>query len=220
MHNEQKPMKIRFKLSNYKQLMATYLTFIVPFLERIPDYQSLELSDRLILIHHNMVTLTAIQSHHMASITGFISHFDKNYEPIINMIYGSELICGKERLREMMDTIFYADSFLVKHVLAIFAFCNITPCLSFTSQIILKSMNEEMMFSKRLFPVQNNYVDVLWRYMLFRFGDEKIVVGLYSNIVYTCLHLQRFARQVAEQNDLHKNTCDTLVEEAETKLNI
>jgi len=148
--DEQRPIKMRLKISNYQQLAATYFTFIVPFLERIPDYQLLELSDRLTLIHHNMVTLTAIQSHHMASITGFISHFDKDYGPIINMIYGSELICGKERLREMMDTIFYADSFLVKLLLVILAFSNVTPCLSFTSQIILKSMDEEMMFSKRL----------------------------------------------------------------------
>jgi len=81
-------------------------------------------------------------------------------------------------------------------------------------------MNEEMMFSKRLFEVQNNYIDVLWRYMLFRFRHEEVVVRLYSNIVYNCLHIQNFLRQLAEQNDLHKNIFNNLIEEIETKLNL
>jgi hypothetical protein len=218
--DEQRPIKMRLKISNYQQLAATYFTFIVPFLERIPDYQLLELSDRLTLIHHNMVTLTAIHGHHMTSITGFISNFDKNYGPIVNMIYGNELISENERLRQRNDSIFHTDLFLVKLLLVILAFSNVTPCLSFTSQIIPKSMNEEMMFSKRLFQIQNDYVDIMWRYMLFRYRDEKVVIRLYFNIVYNCLHLQNFFHQVAERNDLHKHMYDKLVEQIETKLNV
>jgi len=218
--NEQKPLKLRLKISNYQQLVGTFFTFIVPFLEHIPDYQSLELSDRLTLIHHNMVTLTGIHSHNITSTSGFIPYFDKNYAPIMNMIYGNEIVSQNEKLRQRIDTVFHTDLILVKLVLVIFAFSNVTQCLSFTSEIISKSMNEEMMFSKRLFEVQNNYIDILWRYMLFRFRHEEVVVRLYSKIVYYCLLIQNFSRQLAEQNDLHKNIFKNLIEEVETKLNL
>jgi hypothetical protein len=215
-----KPIKMRLKISNYQKLVATYFTFIPNFLERIPDYQSLKLSDRLTLIHQNMITLTGIHSHYMASTTGFIPYFHKNYAVIMNMIYGSEIVSENERLRQRMDTIFHADLILIKLVLVIFAFSNVTPYLSFTTEMISKSMKDEMMFSKKLFAVQNDYVDILWRYMLFRFRHEKIVVRLYSNIVYNCLHVQNFSRQVAERNDLHKNIFDNLIQEFDTKLNL
>jgi len=215
-----KPIKMRLKALNYQQLVVTYFTFIPPFLERIPDYESLKLSDRLTLIHQNMIKLTGIHSHYMASITGFIPYFHKNYAVIMNMIYGSEIVSEYERLRQRMDTIFHADLILIKLVLVIFTFSNVTPYLSFATDKISKSMKDEMMFSKELFAVQNDYVDILWRYMLFRFRHEKIVVRLYSNIVYNCLHVQNFSRQVAEQNDLHKNIFDNLIEKFDTKLNL
>ncbi len=56
--------------------------------------------------------------------------------------------------------------------------------------------------------------------MLFRFRHEKLVIRLYSNIIYNCLHVQNFSRQVAERNDSHKNIFDNLIEEVETKLNL
>jgi hypothetical protein len=121
------------------------------------------------------------------------------------MHYGHKLIFQIKRLRQRIDTIFHADLILVKLVLAIFAFSNVTPCLSFTTDMISKSMKDEMMFSKKLFAVQNDYVDILWRYMLFRFRHEKIVVRLYSNIVYNYLLLQDISHQVVEVSDLHKN---------------
>jgi hypothetical protein len=200
--------------------MATYFTFIVSFLEHIPDYRSFEPSDRLILTHHNIDTLIKIYGHYLASMTGYMPYLDKNYAPIVVAIYGSELIFENERLRQRFDDIFHADYFLVKLVLTTLSFSNVTPCLSFTSQIVPKSMNEELMFSKRLFQVQNDYVDILWRYMLYRFRNEKVVVHLYSNIVYTCLHLQKFARRITEQNELHKHMYDKLLEQIEKKLNM
>jgi len=152
--DEQKPIKLRLKISNYQQLVATYFTFIVPFLEHIPDYQSLELSDRLRLIHHNMIKLT----------------------------------------------------------LVIFAFDNVTPSLSSTSQTISESINDEMRSSNMSFNIQNKYVDILWCYMLFRFGQEQVVIRLFSNIVYNRLHVQNFSCRVADQNNTHKDMYETLIE--------
>jgi hypothetical protein len=220
MHDEQKPVKLRLKISKYQQLAATCFTFIVPFLERIPDYQTLELSNRLTLIHHNTTTLTGIHSHYMISVTEFLPYYNKNYVPIMNMIYGNELVFENEKLRQKSDSIFHTDLFLVKLVLVIFAFSNVTPCLSYTFNPTSKSMNDEMMFSKTLFQIQNTYVDVLWRYMLFRFRDENLVVRLYSHIIYNCLHVQTFSNQVAEQNDLHKDMYDGFIELLEAKLNL
>ncbi len=217
--DEQKPIKLRLKISNYQQLVATYFTFIVPFLEHIPDYQSLELSNRLTLIHHNMITLTGINSHYLASTIGFIPYFDKNYSLIMNMIYGNEIVLENENLRQKLDNTFHADIVLVKLTLVIFAFDNVTPSLSSTSQPISESINDQMRSSNILFNIQNKYVDILWRYMLFRFGHEQVVIRLFANIVYNCLHVQNFSCRVAEQNNKHKDMYETLIEQIESKLN-
>jgi len=215
-----KPLKMCLKISNYQQLVETYFKFIPPFLESIPDYQSLKSSDRLTLFHHNTKILTGINSYYTASTTGFVPYLHKNYAPIFRMHDGPELVFEIERLRQRMDTVFHTDSILIKLVLVIFAFGNITPCLLFTTEMISKSMDDEMKFSKKTFAVQNDYVDILWRYMLFRFRHEKIVVHLYSNIIYDCLRLQNISYQVVEKNDLHKNVFEHLIEEVETKLNL
>jgi hypothetical protein len=220
MQDEQKPVKLRLKISKYQQLAATYIAFIVPFLERIPDYQSLEQSNRLTLIHNNLVTLTSFHGHYMMSVTGFTPYFNRNYAPIVNMIYGNEVVVGNEKLRQRCDSIFHTDLFLAKLVLVMFTFSNITPCLSFTLYPTSKSMSDEVMFSKTLFQIQNTYVDVLWRYMLFRFRDENLVVRLYASIVCYCLHVQKLSYQVAEQNDLHKDMMEKLTEQVETELNL
>jgi len=219
-NHEQKPIKIRLKIANYHELVGTYFEFIGPFLEHFPDYQSLELSDRSTLIHHNMVTLTGIHSHYIASTTGFIPYLDKNYTSIIEIIYGNEIVFNIERLRQRCDAIFHTDLVLVKLVLVILAFSNYTSCLSFPSSNIFKSMNNEMIFAKKLLTIQNQYIDILWRYMLFRFRHEELVIYLYSKIIYNCLHVQNFTRQVVEENDLHKNIYENMIEEIERKLNL
>jgi hypothetical protein len=217
---QQQPIKTRFKIANYQQLVSTYFTFIVPFLEHIPDYQSLDLFDRQTLVHHNMITLTGIHSHYMASTTQFIPYLDKNYAPTMNMLYGNELVDANEKLRQNLDAIFHTDSVLVKLFLVIGAFSNITPCLSPTSQTTIKSDDDEVMFSRILLRIQNSYVDVLWRYMLFRFRHEELVELLFAKIVYNCLHVQKFTSDIAEENDLHEDMCNTIVEEIESKLDL
>ena len=76
------------------------------------------------------------------------------------------------------------------------------------------------MFSRTLLRIQNRYVDVLWRYMLFRFRHEQLVEVLFAKIVYNCLHVQKFTSDIAEENDSHKDMYDTLVEEIESKLDL
>jgi hypothetical protein len=217
---EQQPIKLRFKIANYQQLAMTYFTFIVPFLERIPDYQSLDLVDRLTLVHHNTGTLTGIHSHYINSTTKYIPYYDKNYAPVVNMLYKTEIILGTEKLRQKLDAIFHSDSVLVKLFLVIGAFSNIASGLSPTFQTTIKSDDDEVMFSRRLLRIQNRYVDILWRYMLFRFRHEQLVARLFTNIICNCLHVQKFSHDIAEENDLHKDMCDTLVEEIESKLDL
>jgi hypothetical protein len=67
-----KPLKMCLKISNYQELVATYFTFIPNFLKHIPDYRVLKLSERLTLIHHSTKILAGINSHNIASTTGFI----------------------------------------------------------------------------------------------------------------------------------------------------
>ena len=212
----QKPVKIRLKMANYQELVSTYFEFIVPFLEHIPDYQTLDISDRTALIHHNMITLTGIHSHYASSTTGFIPHLDKVYAPLVELMYGNEITVNNERLRQQLDSIFHTDLVLVKLLLVILGFSNYTSCLTSTSPII----NDEMNFAKKLFTIQNYYVDILWRYMLFRFRDGNLVVHLYSKIIYNCLHVQKFTHQVSEENNLHKDMYENLIEEIEEKLSL
>jgi hypothetical protein len=215
-NRERKPVKIRFKMANYQELASTYFEFIVPFLENIRDYQLLDLSDRSVLIHHNMITLTGIHSHYSSSTTGFIPYLDQVYAPLIQIVYGNEIIVNNERLRLRLDSIFHTDLILVKLLLVILAFSNYTSCLSSTSPII----NDEINFAQKLFTIQNSYVDILWRYMLFRFRSENLVMHLYSKIIYNCLHVQNFSHQVAEENNLHKDMYENFIEEIEAKLNL
>jgi hypothetical protein len=219
-HAQQQPIKIRLKIVNYQQLVSIYFTFIVPFLERIPDYQSLDLANRLTLVHHNTATLTGIHSHYINSTTKYIPYYDKNYAPVVNMLYKTEIVVETEKLRQKLDAVFHSDTVLVKLFLVIGAFSNVASCLSPTSQTIIKSDDDEVMFSKTLLRIQNTYVDVLWRYMLFRFRHEELVARLFTKIVCNCLHVQKFSHDIAEENDLHKDMCDTLVEEIESKLDL
>ena len=125
------------------------------------------------------------------------------------MIYGSEIILENEKLRQKLDHIFHADVILVKLVLAVLAFDNVTSNLSSTSQHDSKSIDNQWNSSSTLLTIQNHYLDILWRYMLFRFRQEQIVIHLFSKIIYNCLHVQTFSSHVAKENDKHIKICMT-----------
>ncbi|UJR26521.1 hypothetical protein I4U23_007844 [Adineta vaga] len=182
--NEQKPVKLRLKLSNYTQIVTTYFTFMVAFLD-----------------------------HYLANATGYIPYFDKDYSSIVEILYGNETILKNEKLREQLDEIFHNNPILIKLILVIFAFENVTPALLFSNS----HEDQLQSFFHMLHQSQNNYVDLLWRYMLYRFRHENIVIHLFSHIIYNCLRVQDFSYRTAEQNSKHNMMYETLIDQFESK---
>ena len=207
------PFKTRFKMLLYDQFVTICFNTTKPFIERIPDYQQLTISNRLILIQRTFASLVCINAMNNMNLTGYRPYFDKNLQHIYDVYYGSENIFQSERLREKLNFIFNSDLTIFKLFLSILVFSNIT------SDVPISSDNEYV-YSQTIFHLQNRYIDLIWRYMLFRFRHEHITIRLFSNIIQYCIHMQNFIHNLKNKMESAQNVMDVFIKNVETSLKL
>lgn len=125
-------------------------------------------------------------------------------------MYGPDLVYRAKRIYMRMDR----DSTLVKMMQIIFAFssnCNIT---SYDERM----ENDPLLRGTfRLLGSQDMYVEILWKYMLYRYHESE-AYQRFAALVKQMLDLITFSDYIYSTAAHHKTLVDHVIEQAETTL--
>jgi hypothetical protein len=166
-------LSIQHPSARYKSIDAVELIVasIQSFVRSIPDFQILTISEQSSLLERNLHGIAGFDSGLVFRNSGVID--DSRFLAEAIKLYGFEAMCRTKRLENRLDP----DSTLVKLMLVIFAFSS--NCLILN---VPKNMHNDSLLlgTFRLFGSQNVYVELLWKYMIYRYGYRETVIRFAS----------------------------------------
>jgi len=181
---------------------------MISFIRSIPDFQILTITEQRSLLERNLqgctgfnFTLVMRDSNCIDSST-FITN--------TTSAYGFEALSRLKRLKHQLDS----DPTLVKLVLVIFAFSSSCSILNAPESM----QNDTLLLGAfRLLGSQNVYVELLWKYMVYRYGYQetiirfanliKQVLDLMDHITKSCLRVKTRYFQLEDFVDKNNRSC-------------
>ncbi|CAF0895849.1 unnamed protein product [Adineta steineri] len=165
------PIKVRFKMDKtyFLDIIISIYQSILPFVETLPEFQTMHIHDRRELIDRNLSyvggfnSILVFRDAEVVSSTAFKNGFPS--------IYGSTIANDASNVAHRTDN----DVTLIKLFIPVLLFS--TSYYGLTSNTVNNSFqfnrtDMDSIFSNtnRLFYIQNIYIEILFKYMIYRFG--------------------------------------------------
>jgi hypothetical protein len=197
-----------FEVCDVLETVFLMYTSTKAFLSSSPDYRILTVSEQSSLLDrnlHGILSLVSIIFMRCAAI------FDTpNCIDMFTDVYGVEKVHHARRLNSELD----GDLTVLKVLLFILAFSS--NCFIVDPQNAVK--NDSFIFGTfRLLGSQNVYVELLWKYMLYRYGLRASVVR-FAKLIELFLAIIKHCGQIYTENDTHQHLVDAVVNEMKQSL--
>lgn len=204
------PIELQLNIINPIEIISQMFTFIQSFISSSPDFRILTTNEQSSLIERNFYGIFGLYSILFFRDTNILGNV-KCMEAFTN-IYGEESML----LLKTLDTRLDPDATLIKLILIIFAFSS--NCL-----VIDKHNNIErdslLYGTFRLLGSQNVYSEVLWKYMLYRYGYNQAIIR-FSRLIQLHLCILKNLTFVYENNEIHRNLIGEIISKAKQSLTI
>ncbi len=202
--------KIEIHLSDTFHLFASFYTCAQSFVSSTADFRVLTLAEQSSLFQRNLHGLFNFCGTFMLRDAGMFNN--SRNESIIIPLYGEEIVRQARRIIIKLDY----DSILVKIIHIIFAFS--TNCYTINYD---PNMHSDALLrgTFRLLGSQNLYTEILWKYMIYRYGYEQTVVR-FAALVKQMLDLINLSTGIYTENPHHQILVDDFVEEAKIALRL
>jgi hypothetical protein len=127
-------------------------------------------------------------------------------------IYGPDMMLLVKKVNDRLDP----DSTLIKLTLIVFAFSS--NCFIVNKQ---ENMERDSLLSGtfRLLGSQNVYVELLWKYMIYRYGYNKAVIR-FTQLMQIFLCILKNLAIIHENNQTHQTLVDGIIEKTKQSLAI
>lgn len=200
--------KIAFNRSDTFNLFAAFYTSVQSFIQATADFQVLTIAEQRSLFQRNLHGLFNLCGTFMLRDAGMFDN-SKN-ESLIIPLYGHEIVRQAKRINMRLDY----DSTLVKIIHIIFAFSANSYTVNYDPY-----MDKDALLhgTFRLLGSQNVYIEILWKYMLYRFGYKETIFR-FAALVKQMLDLIILSASIYMHNPHHQILVDHLVEEAKNTL--
>ena len=205
------PMKLRLKLSGYVDLLRVYFRTGQQFVEGIPQYRDLDLNHRCFLGNRSLTVLVGMHIMNNMNLTNFLPHRNGGFEQFHEVFYGEEAMRRGDQVRLNVKTVLDVDGTLMKLFLAILTFTHLT-CDVTSNQL------DDSSYSQVVGERQNQFIELIWSYMSYRWENERMVVNLFMKMIAACLQVQIL---IAEQNfreDTSSVALNELIEKTKSEL--
>jgi hypothetical protein len=199
---------INFQVDHTFNMFASFYTSVQSFVNALPDFRALTLSEQSSLFSRNLHGLFNFCGTFMLRDAGMFDN--TRNESYLVPLYGQEIVCQAEAIARRFDL----DSSLVKLIHIVFAFSTNCYIVKFDPWL------EEDAFlhdSSRLLMSQNAYVEILWKYMIYRYGHEESV-HRFAALIKQMLDLIVLSSDIYADNPHHQILVDDLVESAKITL--
>jgi len=202
------PVESQLTVIKPLEIVSQIFTSIQLFISSLPDFRILTINEQTSLLERNLYSIIGFYSTLFFRNTGIFQNV--KYMEAFTTIYGSEMMLLAKNVNERLDP----DSTLIKLILIVFAF-------SSNGFILKKHENmgrDGLLFGTfRLFGSQNVYLELLWKYMVYRYGYNESVLRFSRFIqIYVCI-LKKLAI-INENNEAHQNMVDGIIEKIKQSL--
>ncbi|CAF1347160.1 unnamed protein product [Adineta steineri] len=195
------PIKLRFKATPLIQFIQASLDDIDMLYNKNQDFLSLSANDRSVLLHMTLkhtASLSANYMYHQVGLSDCIGYLNT-----LASITNVDLIPIAKRVAERVKL----DTVVMKLFLA-------TLCFS-TINITVYSNSPPLIFSniKQILDTQNKYIEITWRYILYKYDHEQ-AVKCFSDLIRCILAIHAAMIQV-ENIQWFESHIDTIIKQTE-----
>lgn len=198
------PMKIRLKMAPhyFLDIIGSLYQSVLYFITVLPEYRSIPWEDRCILIERNLPSIGAFN--------GILLFRDADLpsSPVfsngLSGIYGSSIAEIAIRIGKHAEQ----DAMIIKMFLPVLLFST-SFHVSYSDQM---QKNRFLISPQRLFYIQNLYLDMIFKYLIYRFGYVDASLR-FSTMIKTILD-QMICLAEASHIQMHQHVLKTIMEDA------
>jgi hypothetical protein len=204
------PVEMHSNIINPLEIVSQVYISVQSFIRSSPDFRILTLNEQISLLARNSHGINALYSVFFFRNSGILDNI-KCLEAFIN-IYGSDMMLLANKMNERLDP----DSTLIKLILMVFAFSS--NCLIINTYENLK--HDSLLYGTfRLLGSQNVYVELLWKYMLYRYGYNESIIR-FSRLIQTFLLQLTNMAIIHTNNEAHQKMVADVIEKTKQSLSI
>jgi hypothetical protein len=206
------PLKIRLKLAQdfIPNLVISFYTSLQSFIKCTNEFRTFTEMEQGCVYRRNFHSISGLAGQLILRESDFFENTAYMYA--FGSLYDAETLARADSIIKRLDY----DSTSVKIFLIIIAFSS--NCFLVDKG---ENLQEDYLLSKTkvLFRYQNLYAELLWKYMLFRYGYLE-AAGRFSGLIKQILDLIPLSIDAYIQNSTHHVMVDEITESTERKLNI
>ncbi len=195
---------------NPLEIISQIFTSIQLFINALPDFRILTIDEQISLFERNLHGVIGFYFILFARDTQILHNV--HYMDAFTHIYGSEIVLLAKNAIEQLDS----DSTLIKIMLIV---------LVFSSHCLIVGDHENIEYDRllhgtfRLLGSQNVYLELLCKYMIYRYGYSESI-SRFSRLVKTFLCVLKTSAILYMNNQTHQTMVDNIIEKIKQSLTI
>jgi hypothetical protein len=200
--------EMQFDEKNALSIVTLMYTSMQLFIRSSPDFQILTPNEQHSLFERNFHAVTVLCS--VLVFRDAIIINNPKFIDIFTTVYGSEILLWEKRINKQLNL----DSTIVKLVLIVLSFSS--NC--FIVDVHQNMLNDNLLYGTyRLLGSQNAYIDLLWKYMIYRHNYDESVIG-FSRLIELFLRLIKYSAIAYMNNVTHRQLVDSVLEKTKHSL--
>ncbi|CAF1404496.1 unnamed protein product [Adineta steineri] len=193
-------------VSQSLHLMSSFYHSLQSFISSIPDFKILTPSEQCSLFQRNMLGLLCIGGMYFMRESGI---FDKpESEMLVLPLYGTEVIKHAKVICQQLNY----DPIVFKLMLVALAFSSNCYMIQNPGNTDKDSL---LLGTFRLLGSQNVYIELMWKYLMYRY-DYQYSVNRFSNLIGQVLGALKLSFNMYENNRTLQNFINDIMEQIQT----
>ncbi|CAF0990061.1 unnamed protein product [Adineta steineri] len=195
------PAELLFDASHTYNLFTTYYTTAQSFVASAPDYKILTINEQHSLLKRNLNGLFIFCAEIVCRDLRMLEN--PVWSNTLTYTLGSDMIKRKKILNSRLEQ----DTTLIKLMLIIIAFSSNCYMLDDRHNLF----NDHLLLGTfRLFGSQNVFVEILWKYMIYRYGYRESVLR-FTALIKQTLDLISLVVNMYKSDRLHRDFVDDTI---------
>ncbi|CAF3482076.1 unnamed protein product [Rotaria sp. Silwood1] len=182
-----------YNVSDVLEIIILMYTSMKSFISSSPDFRILTINEQCSLFERNLHGIVALYSAHYFRTTGIID--TPKCLQAFSIVYGSEMMRQAKHINQQLDP----DSTVIKLMLIVLAFSSNCFVVVNKEKPLLDSL---LNGTFRLFGSQNVYIELLWKYLIYRYGYYESVIR-FSRLIGLVLNLVKYSVVLYTNNEFY-----------------
>ncbi|CAF3994348.1 unnamed protein product, partial [Adineta steineri] len=200
------PVRLRIKPLTALSYMNKSLSTIQTILKRSPYFHSLSLNSRRSLIQNNTYLTTNLNSIFVSSEIDRLNNM--NFSMSFNTLLGTDCVTQFSAILKRIDS----NSISMKLMLFIIVFSSNCSIIIFNNQQNLKNKSTSI----ELVQIQNIFVTLLWKYLIYQYGYTE-PIRRYCSLIKFVLDIL-YETEKLTNNEIYHKILNTFIIQTENLL--